>query len=337
VTDFDAALDQIVVQAGVNGTALDTAAELLAQAIEASGNTYINIGGANTITLLGTPLAFAIGRQLHRNRTGGDLNPTTIPALATQLAELGVAPGGVLLVHTSFRAVGPVAGGPDGLIAALLAAVGPAGTLVMPSWTGDDATPFDPATTPASPDLGIVAEIFRTRPGVMRSAHAFAAVGPQARAVVDTPPPLPPHAGQPVDRVHDLDGQCCCSASGMTPAPPCIWPDCWPACPTACRTSRCCRTAGRSASRTARTTIAAGASRWPTTGAPPAAARGPVGRAHARLARSRDIVRLACARLAADPLLFLHPAAAGCEECDAARASVAPGRETPPTGTDRRG
>lgn len=51
---------------------------------------------------------------------------------------------------------------------------------------------------------------------------------------------------------------------------------------------------------------------------------GPVGHAHARLARSRDIVRLARARLAADPLVFLHPPEAGCAECDAARASVAP-------------
>ena len=39
--------------------------------------------------------------------------------LVAQLRALGVEPGGVLLVHTSFRAVRPVDGGPAGLIAAI--------------------------------------------------------------------------------------------------------------------------------------------------------------------------------------------------------------------------
>jgi len=51
-------------------------------------------------------------------------------------------------------------------------------------------------------------------------------------------------------------------------------------------------------------------------------AEGPVGYAHARLARARDLVRIAVERLKRDPLLFLRPADAGCEECDEARASV---------------
>src|SRR5690242_13903834 len=102
--------------------------------------------------------------------------------VAHQLRRLGVEPGGVLLVHTSFRAVRPVANGPAGLIQALRDALGPVGTLVMPSWTGTDDEPFDPRTTPASPDLGIVADTFWRLRGVLRSDHlqAFAAVGPQA-------------------------------------------------------------------------------------------------------------------------------------------------------------
>jgi aminoglycoside N3'-acetyltransferase len=51
-------------------------------------------------------------------------------------------------------------------------------------------------------------------------------------------------------------------------------------------------------------------------------AEGPVGNAQARFFRSRDVVLLAVERLLREPLLFLHPAAEGCEECDAARASV---------------
>ena len=49
---------------------------------------------------------------------------------------------------------------------------------------------------------------------------------------------------------------------------------------------------------------------------------GRVGHAYARLARARDIVAAAREHLASDPLLFLHPAGAGCEECDDARRSV---------------
>src|SRR5512133_1494599 len=102
--------------------------------------------------------------------------------VASQLSALGGEEGGVLIVHTSFRAVRPVEGGPLGLIEALRAAIGPGGTLVMPSWTGDDDEPFDPASTPASPDLGVVADTFWRLPGVVRSSHpfAFAASGPQA-------------------------------------------------------------------------------------------------------------------------------------------------------------
>jgi aminoglycoside N3'-acetyltransferase len=50
---------------------------------------------------------------------------------------------------------------------------------------------------------------------------------------------------------------------------------------------------------------------------------GPVGHAHARLARARDVVAVTVGHLARDPLLFLHPAGEGCEDCDEARASVA--------------
>ena len=85
--------------------------------------------------------------------------------LLAQLRALGVQEGGVLLVHTSFRAVRPVVGGPAGLVAALREALGPGGTLVMPSWGADEDTPFDPAVTPAAPDLGVVADTFWRLPG----------------------------------------------------------------------------------------------------------------------------------------------------------------------------
>src|SRR5262245_27058174 len=81
-------------------------------------------------------------------------------SVVAQLEAIGVERGGVLLVHTAFRPLRPIEGGPLGLIAALREALGPSGTLVMPSWGGDDNTPFDPKTTPAAGDLGILAAMF---------------------------------------------------------------------------------------------------------------------------------------------------------------------------------
>ena len=60
--------------------------------------------------------------------------PVSVHELTQQLRELGVIPGGVLLVHCAFSRVKPIKNGPEGLIAALQTAVGPAGTLVMPTW-----------------------------------------------------------------------------------------------------------------------------------------------------------------------------------------------------------
>lgn len=85
-----------------------------------------------------------------------------------QLCSLGVRTGGVLLVHVSYRAVRPVEGGPKGLIEALREVLGPDGTLVMPSWGGDDDRPFESATTPAARDLGVVADSFWRLLGVVR-------------------------------------------------------------------------------------------------------------------------------------------------------------------------
>ncbi|MND06338.1 hypothetical protein D3C83_276470 [compost metagenome] len=46
-----------MLEPNLNGTSLDTPAEVLALAVEFGGNTTINLGGANAITLIGTPLA----------------------------------------------------------------------------------------------------------------------------------------------------------------------------------------------------------------------------------------------------------------------------------------
>ncbi|MGH7856298.1 MAG: AAC(3) family N-acetyltransferase [Candidatus Binatia bacterium] len=129
--------------------------------------------------------------------------------LVTQLRDLGVEPGSVLLVHTAFGSIAPVDGGPDAFIDALVEARGPEGTLVMPSWTDEDDEPFDPLSTDVEDHLGVVADTFWRRPGVVRGDHPFAvaALGPLADEVAGAPFVLPPHGpGSGIDRVHDLDG-----------------------------------------------------------------------------------------------------------------------------------
>jgi aminoglycoside N3'-acetyltransferase len=245
--------------------------------------------------------------------------------VADQLRALGVTKGAVLLVHTSFRAVRPIEGGPPGLIEALRAALGPHGTLVMPSWTGNDDEPFDPATTPASPDLGVVPDTFWRLPGVVRSNHpfAFAAAGPRAARITAGPLPLPPHSLEsPVGRVYELDGQVLLLGVGHDADTTLHLAELLAGVPyrvprycTVLRDGRPVRIDyGENDHCCARFAFADDWLRERRL-----QSEGRVGHAHARLARARDVVGVALEHLAHDPLLFLHPPSAGCAECDEAR------------------
>jgi aminoglycoside N3'-acetyltransferase len=248
--------------------------------------------------------------------------------VADQLRELGVGEGGVLLVHTSFRATRPVEGGPVGLIEALRDALGPGGTLVMPSWSGNADDPFDPLTTAVPPSLGVVADTFWRLPRVLRSSHcqAFAAAGPEAVRITSGPLPLPPHIPEsPVGRVHDLDGQVLLLGVGhdadttlhlaellagvpyRVPSYCTVLKDGRPVRIDYAENDHCCERF-------------AFADEWLR--ARGLQSEGRVGHARARLARARDIVEVTLEHLARDPLLFLHPPSARCEECDRARRSV---------------
>lgn len=246
--------------------------------------------------------------------------------VAEQLRALGVREGGVLLVHTSFRAVRPVEGGPRGLIEALRAALGSQGTLVMPSWTGDDDAVFDPASTAVAEDLGVVADTFWRMPGVARSNHpfAFAAAGPRAAEVTSDPLPLPPHIPEsPVGRVHDLNGQVLLLGVNHDADTTLHLAELLADVPyrqpkhiTAMRDGRAVRIDyGENDHCGELFGLADGWMRERGL-----QAEGRVGHAQARLIRARDIVAVALEHLTADPLIFLHPESAGCEECDAARA-----------------
>lgn len=102
--------------------------------------------------------------------------------LADDLAHLGVAAGDTLMVHASMRAVG---GRAEEVVAALLAALGPHGTLVayVDYEPTDDVPDFDLAMSPASISHGVLAEVIRTWPGAVRSANpgaSMVAIGERA-------------------------------------------------------------------------------------------------------------------------------------------------------------
>jgi aminoglycoside 3-N-acetyltransferase len=251
----------------------------------------------------------------------------SVPVLTEQLRILGVPEGAVLLVHTSFRAVGPVEGGPLGLISALRTALGPGGTLVMPTMTADYEL-FDPRTTP-SDGMGITAELFWRQPGVVRSTHpggSFAAQGPLAEGICSPQPLSPPHGrDSPPGRVLALGGQVLLLgvahsestmlhvAEDIARVPYSVEHPCLvkvagvPTRILVAEPDHCCRGFLR-------------LDDWlESTGLQQ---EGLVGRARAKLMNAVDLVKVAVDHLQEDPLVFLCPPGTDCAECDAARASI---------------
>lgn len=112
--------------------------------------------------------------------------------LIRDLRRAGVLEGDLLLVHSAFSSLGHVEGGPEEMIAALLEVLGPAGTLLMPSWLkGSEhvllrqGCVFDLRTSPS--EMGLLSETFRRRNGVVRSlnpTHCVAGVGAQAETLL---------------------------------------------------------------------------------------------------------------------------------------------------------
>lgn len=241
--------------------------------------------------------------------------------LIAELRALGVRPGGVLLVHTALSKVGS---SPGQLIEALRAAVGDAGTLVMPSMADDDDAPFDPASMPCRA-VGVVADTFWRMPGVLRSdnPHAFAAFGPQAAYLTQPHPIDIPHGvDSPPGRVFHLDGSVLLLGVGhdcnttlhvaeaiagvryRQPKYATVMENGKPKRYAYGETDHCCERFEF-------------LDEW----LGEKQRRGKVGNSDARLFRSRDAVAAALARLREDENVFLHPAGA-CAECDLARAGA---------------
>src|SRR5260370_30962874 len=123
--------------------------------------------------------------------------PRTVRQLCDDLRRLGVASGDVVMVHASMRAIGEVEGRAQGVVSALDEAVGPHGTVLMNlgarddwAWVSDrtenereallaDCDPFDYLNTPADPDNGVLAAVFRLTPGTNVNHHPDDPLGPR--------------------------------------------------------------------------------------------------------------------------------------------------------------
>jgi aminoglycoside 3-N-acetyltransferase len=255
------------------------------------------------------------------------MNVFDLAALAADLGRLGVRPGSVLIVHSSYKSLGSVDGGAATVVAALRQALGPEGTLVMPAMSDDDEQPFDRAATPCR-SMGVIADTFWRLPGVVRSDNpaSFAATGPLAAALAAPHPIAPPHGiDSPVGRAAALGGFVLLLGVGHSANTTVHLAESIAAVPYRARkycmvwrdgavvridydeTDHCCERF---------------AQLDPWLRERGLQRDGRVGKSAARLMRAGDVVRVAVERLRQDPCVFLHSRNAGCAECAAAWNSI---------------
>ena len=156
----------------------------------------------------------------------------TIPTIVEGLNRLGVSPGMTLLMHCSLARFGHVQGGAQTIIEALMETVGEAGTIVMPTLTDGRFDPsewsnppvaaelwdrirfetplYDARKTPVDHTMSIVYELFRSWPGVVRTAHPHSSVAAwgRHRDEVVKVHKLEDRFGEssPLARLYDLNG-----------------------------------------------------------------------------------------------------------------------------------
>ncbi|MGM0843408.1 MAG: aminoglycoside N(3)-acetyltransferase [Bacillota bacterium] len=157
--------------------------------------------------------------------------PHTTASLVKDFKSLGVEEGMVLIVHASLSSLGWVCGGSVAVVNALMEAVGDEGTIIMPAQSADNSDPaewenppvpeswwqiirdempaYDPDVTP-SRGMGMIADTFRSFPGVRRSTHpvySFAAWGKYADLILSEQP-LEEGFGpsSPLAKIYELNG-----------------------------------------------------------------------------------------------------------------------------------
>lgn len=112
----------------------------------------------------------------------------TKESLLKDIKNMEIVPKGALLIHSSLKAIGPVEGGADTVLDAWCEYMKD-GLLIFPTHTwrqiGKETLVFDSRSLPSC--VGVLPELFRHRPGVLRSlhpTHSVAALGKGAEGYV---------------------------------------------------------------------------------------------------------------------------------------------------------
>lgn len=157
----------------------------------------------------------------------------SIPYTQTQLVEgfkaLGVSSGQIVMLHASVKSVGPVMGGPNVILQAILEVLTPTGTVMMyagwqdiPDFVGElslearqayyaQHPAFDPAIARSVRENSILVEFLRTWPGTQRSANpeaSMVALGPHAALLTQNHPLNYGYGtGSPLEKLVQLNGR----------------------------------------------------------------------------------------------------------------------------------
>ncbi|WP_019413161.1 aminoglycoside N(3)-acetyltransferase [Paenisporosarcina sp. TG20] len=116
----------------------------------------------------------------------------SVETLKQQLQTLGIQSGDAIMVHSSIKSMGWIAGGPKAVIDALMETITPEGTIVMAAQSAENSEPsywmlppvpedwhepirqhmpaYDPHLTPLR-GMGKIAECFHRHPKTIRSYH----------------------------------------------------------------------------------------------------------------------------------------------------------------------
>jgi aminoglycoside 3-N-acetyltransferase len=139
------------------------------------------------------------------------MNEVTRDQIVESLQAVGIRPGDGVIVHAAIQFLGRPVGGVGIYWDAFRQALGPEGTLVVPTFNFGfcRGLEFDRETT-VSEKMGVFAEYIRKFPEAQRTVHpmqSVAAVGRHASDLAgrDTPSAFEP--GSAFDRMHELDFQ----------------------------------------------------------------------------------------------------------------------------------
>ena len=149
--------------------------------------------------------------------------------IAVEVKELGVNAGDAVMLHAAVGGIGWIVGGPDRVLEGIFAVLGETGTLMM--YAGWDGSPYDvtlgmselpealmvawpaydPGTSRAVREWGVLPEYLRTWPGACRSAHpesSFVAVGAKADELTrDHPYQYGMGPGSPLEKLCQASGK----------------------------------------------------------------------------------------------------------------------------------